>query len=43
MREVVNMFWIKKKLKDPPKTIESELKKLLDILDQIQKITEKWR
>ena len=37
------MFWINKKLKDPPKTIESELNKLLDILDQIQRTTEKWR
>lgn len=43
MREGVNMFWINKKLKDPPKTIESELNKLLDILDQIQRTTEKWR
>lgn len=43
MREGVNMFWIKKNLKDPPKTIESELNKLLDILDQIQRTTEKWR
>jgi len=37
------MLGIKKKPKDPPKTIESELKKLLDILDQIQRTTEKWR
>lgn len=37
------MLGIKNIPKDPPKTIESELKKLLDTLKQIQKITVKWR
>ncbi len=37
------MLGIKNIPKDPPKTIDSELKKFLDTLEQIQKITAKWR
>lgn len=37
------MFWIKKKEKESPKTIESELEKLLNTLEKIQKVTNKWR
>lgn len=35
------MFFFKKK--DPPPTLESEIKKLLDTLTEIEKITSKWR
>lgn len=35
------MFFFKKK--DPPPTLESEIKKMLDTLTKIEKITSKWR